>query len=400
MAKASRNIAQYKSLCWLLCLCAGGVASFAMAPYAYPPLMIAGLSALYFTLAQSPNRNAGFLSGWLFGFGYFVLGLHWIGNALLVEGNPHAWAWPLAVAALPAALSFFPALACWAARRFFDLKTTLGFFVFCALLGLSEFLRGHIFTGFPWNLYGFMWDEVLPILQILAYSDVYVLTALSIFWAALGGFLLTQKKLHKEHIALFGFAIILFAAIYGWGSHRLSSHETQYHNDVHLRLVQPNIAQEDKWDRSKIYSNHQKLLSLSLAHTQSDKETLIIWPESATSYFFTENAVERQSIGQVLATHGPDSLLITGSLQRDPEQGTYQNSIVTLNMHGDIVSTYDKVHLVPFGEYIPFQEWIPITPVVNFSGFEAGPGPKTLITERGNGFSPLWCATNPYFLAT
>ena len=99
---------------------AGGISAFSMAPTYYWPLLMAGLGTLFFIQNKLPNSISALFSGWLFGFFYFVFSLSWIGNALLVEGNDYAWAWPLAVSGLPALLAFFPAIACLLAKRFFS----------------------------------------------------------------------------------------------------------------------------------------------------------------------------------------------------------------------------------------------------------------------------------------
>ena len=102
---------------FVFCFIAGSFSSLAMAPTNIWLLLFIGISVLYYAVAHLKSSWSAFFNGWFFGFGYFLFGLSWIGNALLVEGNPYAWAWPLSVTCLPFLLSFFPALACLLSKK-------------------------------------------------------------------------------------------------------------------------------------------------------------------------------------------------------------------------------------------------------------------------------------------
>lgn len=379
----------------LLLFVFGAASAYAMAPTHYWPLLFAGLGLLYFFAANSGKSRKAFFYGWAFGFGYFVFSLSWIGNALLVEGNDYAWAWPLAVAALPACLAFFPALACFFSVKLFDLKHWHGWLGFCAGLGLFEWLRGHIFTGFPWNLFGYAWGDILPLLQILYWSDVYSLTLFSILLFTLPGFYFVSA--HKKPAVICSLiTVLIFAAFYGYGFHRLSvaSSDAGASEDVLVKLVQPNIPQHEKWDPQKIAGNFEKTVEMSFArgNTNPDQTTLVIWPETALHFAFLNDRGTRSYLKQMLQSYTGPAYLIAGALLKDPEQDTYTNSIITLDQNGDLLHQYDKFHLVPFGEYIPFQNWIPLETVTRFSGFEKGSGPQSFALPNSDlKFSPLVC---------
>ena len=149
----------------LAAFAAGSLMAFAMPPTAWWGLLFPCLTAFYLLLSKTSGWWS-FLTGWLFGFGYFLISLYWIGNALLVPGNDFKWVWPLAIVGLPIGLGIFTGLAAWATTKLSDLKTARGFGIFIVCLLLSEWLRGHILTGFPWNLYGYSWANVLPMVQI------------------------------------------------------------------------------------------------------------------------------------------------------------------------------------------------------------------------------------------
>ncbi|MFP4312761.1 MAG: apolipoprotein N-acyltransferase [Alphaproteobacteria bacterium] len=374
----------------------GAASAFAMAPHHYWGLLLLGLGGLFIIQHALQKNWQAFLSGWLFGFLYFTLGLYWIGNALLVEGNDYAWAWPLAVSGLPAMLAFFPALACYISKKLFGPKGSLPYFTgFGAVLTLSELLRGYVFTGFPWNLYGYSWGGNLEMLQILHIGNVYWLTALTIFWGAGLGFLWI-KRAQKIH-ALTGFMLILgsMVLVYSYGAMRLNSinPDTQTQQEISVRLVQPNIDQAEKWERGKMSAHYEALLDLSAPDTQTEANvptTLIVWPETATNYLFLQNEYTRMQMRDMLSLYNQDVYLITGALMRN-EDGAPTNSLLVLDKNAEIIHRYDKSHLVPFGEYIPFQNWIPLDTVSGFSGFKRGQGPDVINLDENLSFSPLIC---------
>ena len=168
----------------------GIVVVAAQPPWGLWPLLFAGFSIFYILLSTLDRPRAGFFYGWLFGFGYFTCGLSWIANALLVEGNEFAWVWPFAVAGLPMLLALFPAIAAGLAVRHAPLRSLAGFSLFVLLLMGAEWLRGHIFTGFPWNLYGYIWDTSLPMAQLVSVGGIYFLSLLTLIWGASPGFLM------------------------------------------------------------------------------------------------------------------------------------------------------------------------------------------------------------------
>ena len=214
----------------LLSFALGSQSALSMAPFNMWYLLFLGLGGLYFTLANSPSNKHAFLYGWSFAFGYFLFGLSWIGQALLVDGNPYQWAWPLAISGLPFILAPFTACACFLSKRYFHLNTIPGFVFFVATISLFEWLRGHMFTGFPWNLYGYTWFDILPLIQVASIDSVYLLTFLTILWMTFPGFLLTliqntnaeQSKTHTVSLSILCFVVLLsFISAYAYGYNRI-----------------------------------------------------------------------------------------------------------------------------------------------------------------------------------
>ncbi len=374
---------------YLACFVSGGLASLAMAPLYIWPMLCLSFSVLFLVLQRFEKKHAVFLAGYLFGFGYFLFGLYWIGNALLVEGNPYKWAWPLAVAGLPIMLSSFYGLACLCAHRLSNLKSAWGILYLAAWLSAFEWLRGHIFTGFPWNLGGYSWAQTLEIAQIASLGGIYLLTALTLFWAMLPAAVLYRQG----RLPVLAIGILTIAASYGFGAWRLDAFPPTSRDDVRVVLVQANINQADKWDREKLYDHFLKHLELSTARTTltKDSKTVIVWPETAIGQWFLEDSRMREEIAQVLRTYADEAVLVTGALRHDRTTGNYYNSVVDIGKNGDIGNIYDKNHLVPFGEYIPFQKWIPLTPVVQFTGFVPGKGPENKKLFSKLKYSPVVC---------
>jgi len=362
-------------------------------------MLFVGFSIFYAQLAAAPKKKAAFLYGWLFGFGYFVSSLWWIANALLVPGNDFLWVWPLAVAGLPAGLAFFPALACVCINRCSDMRALPGFLFFVSLMALAEWLRGHIFTGFPWNLYAYGWSGWDGMIQNLAWGGPYMLTLLTVFWAALPGFLYRSEATTKHRAVIASSAIVIFAVCFLYGHFRLITPDVQ-NNDtaLQIKIVQPNILQEDKWNPEKAGENLHKLLSLSAATDTADADeeditTLIVWPETAITLDTLNHPVAHKMMAEMMAGHRQPVYLATGLMRFEETQDktTYFNSLALLDQDLNIASVYDKTHLVPFGEYIPFQKNLSFTPLAHFEGFATGPGPRTLQASGLPGFSPLIC---------
>lgn len=375
----------------LLCLLAGTLAAFAMPPAHIWPALLLALPCLYLCLNAVNKGYKAFLLGYLFWFSYFVFSLYWIGNALLVEDNPYAWAWILAVLGLPALLAFFGALSAYVTYKFSALSTFCGWLGFAAITAGFEFLRGHLFTGFPWNLFGFTWSDTLPILQILRLSDIYLLTLLTTLWATWPALLILGQK--KAGLWAGGLSIASFAALYLYGAVILHSYPAANNDEVLVKIVQPNISQAEKWDPQKQPQNFfdQIILSQATGAETAHKAVYILWSETALSYRYTYDETAMAEIRQMLSSYNVPAYLFTGLLRYMPETHSYANSLVMIDAQGQITNIYDKHHLVPFGEYIPFQRYIPLKPVVEFSGFQKGPGLEIFHTPENFSYSPLIC---------
>lgn len=373
----------------VLTLLSGITLSFTQAPYNIWPLLFLCFGVLYFLYAQTKTKQQAFLTGFIFALGYFVSGLNWIGNALLVEGNEYRWVWPLAVIALPTLLALFTALYVTISHILFRKDTLSGFMGFCALLTLSEWVRGYAFTGFPWNLYGYGWGNALSMLQSLSLIGPYGLTLLTVFWGCSIGLILTNAST-KRSVAVI--TVLSLIAVYEFGIFRLAHSKQEIVKNTSIHIVQPNIAQADKWKSEKLVENFEQHIALS-SIKKTTGTNIIIWPETALPPVFLQSTAVQERITTTLSQNS--AILLTGALEvtHDDLSGAplYHNALSLWKDQSTPKRLYSKSHLVPFGEYIPFQKYIPLDPVTNFSGFARGTGSQTI--ELGNGLflSPLIC---------
>ena len=377
----------HKGARFCLAFALGCLASLSMAPANIWGVLFIALSGVYALLHSSRGVKQGFAVMWLFGFGYFLCSLSWIGSAVLVEDNSYRWAYPLAVAGIPFGLALFwgftGALSRWIGRY----DSAIGYLAFCGSFMLGELARGYLFTGFPWNLFGYTWTDAPALVQSVALFSVYGLTAITIFWAALPGFALMAAR--KRTVALtYVAAIAVFIALIGFGASQQGKTAT---HPVNFVLVPGDIAQADRWDQDKIIPNFLHYIDQSRADPANmpDKPSLIIWPETAMLDWYLHDPGLKREITAMLQSYTKGAVLITGMLRRDGE-ATY-NSMAMIDANGHISNIYDKSHLVPFGEYIPFQNLISLPAVNRFSGFVPGQGPVLLETPYGVSYAPGIC---------
>ncbi len=349
--------------------------------------------AIFSKLADH-KKWVSFLAGWLFGFGYFLYSLYWIGNALLVHGNPFSWAYPFAVVGIPFLLSFFPAIASLITRSLRPGNSFISYLVFLVSFMVVEYARGYVFTGFPWNLFGMAWTGHLEMLQILSVGGIYVLSFLTIVMFTAPGFALFGKSSSIIRIGALVLALAIGVSLYAFGSQRLANNQTEYRDDVIVQLVQPNIPQDQKWDGSLVWDNYRSILNIlrrdgELKSKASNPIRLLILPETAITYHHLDSDAAMDAYKGAVQHFTEKTYLLTGALLKDT-QG-YHNSLIALDQDAKLVYSFDKFHLVPFGEYFPFQKYIPFGPIVDFSGFVEGDGPHTAQIGTVPPFSPLVC---------
>jgi len=318
------------------------------------PVLVWLLDGATAEVSSNPLRRLkpAFAIGWWFGFGYFLAGLWWIGGALLIEAESFAWALPFAVLGIPLLLAFFYGFATAGARIFWGndicriAALAFGF-------GLVEWLRAVLFTGFPWNPVGLAAMPTPLLMQSVAVTSVTGMNALAVFVFAMPALLAGRRNLRLGLIL----ALVLIAAHVGFGYVRLNAPPEASTETLAVRIVQPSIDLSEKWDDSVRDRVFQTTMDLSGRPTEAGKPAprLILWPETAVPFFFTERPDALAAIGEMLQ---PGQMLVTGAVREEASGSAplYYNSVIAIDHSGEIVDAVDKVHLVPFGEYIPFAD--------------------------------------------
>src|SRR5215469_2949877 len=388
-----------------LAFAAGALGALALPPIDAWPLLFVSFPVLVLLVdGAGAGRLGGVMSaassGWWFGFGYFLAGLYWIGFAFLVDAETFAWLMPFAVVALPAALALFPALGLGLARALWTRGATR-ILTLAVALTASEWLRGHLLTGFPWNAYGYALTGPPALAQSAALLGLWGLTFFAVYLFASPALLFDDPASSPARFVPPVAALCLLVGLFGYGTVRLSSTPTAFVPGVHLRIMQPNLPQDDKFNYAARKSVMARYVALSDRATgpgaMGIKDvTHLIWPESAFPFFLTR---QPDALAQIADLLGPRTVLIAGAarLAERSSGGALRayNSIYVIDHDGSILSVYDKVHLVPFGEYLPFQRFMEKLGVMQLTkmpgGFLAGTRRRALSVPRAPPFLPLIC---------
>ncbi len=390
----------------MIALVAGALSALAMAPFnAWPILFLTIPVAVWLLDGAGAGRLGGVpaaaLSGWWFGFGYFVAGLYWVGYAFLVDADTFAWLLPFAVMGLPAGLALFMALGFGLARLIWT-PDAFRILSLASALTFTEWLRGHILTGFPWNTFGYALTEPLALAQTASLVGLWGLTFIAIAVFASPAILTDDRAVTRRPWIALTLAVAVLAAMGIYGTLRLAGHPTRFVDKVKLRLMQPNLKQDVKFNYAAKQAVMDKYLSLSDRATGPKSSgvrdaTILIWPESAFPFFLAREADAMAQIANLLPQ---GTVLVTGAI-RPPDQpaGTQitraYNSIYVIDHDGTILSVYDKLHLVPFGEYLPFQSAMEKLGFVQITkmrgGFIPGDRRRTMTVPNAPGMLPLIC---------
>ncbi|MEM6974549.1 MAG: apolipoprotein N-acyltransferase [Pseudomonadota bacterium] len=384
-----------------LAFLAGLLLSAGHAPIGLPFTAFIALPALAWLVAGSGWRRGAFLT-WCAGTGYFMVSLHWIGHAFLVDAEAFAWAIPLVLTILPGGLALLWAVAGGAAGLVGRESMARSALVLVAGLTLIEYLRAHLFTGFPWAMPGYLWAET-PLAQLTAWIGPYGLTLVTLLLTTLPGVLghAAAERHGTRRLVYASGAVATLAAFAGlWmaGAARIEAAATPPRSEETtapvIRLVQPNAPQHLKWQRDWAPRFYRRLLDLSASppHPDLGPPDLVVWPETAVAFLPADFPDARQDMA--LAAGAP---LVLGALDRagpgDIGEGVV-NALMIVTPDAEIAARYPKAHLVPFGEYVPMRwlfETIGLSLIAGRGSFAAGPAPASIAIEGVPSFAALIC---------
>ena len=354
----------------LALLIGGALGALAMPPFDLPLMLVPMMVQAVWAVDAVVTHNVGvgwkirqaFFSGWLLGFGYFTAGLWWLAYAFLVEPDQFALLIPLGVFGLPAVLALFVATGL-AACVFLWSGHAWRVLTLAGLFGLAEAARTLLFTGLPWNSFGLALAAVPAWAQTASWVGQPGLAVLAVLVAATPAPLFGNRNKTQSQWVLVSLSLSLLLCMTWAGQWRLANAKSEFVDHVRLRVMQPNIPQDEKFTPAHRDEIMRAYLSLTAGGLGPDKAgmrgvTHVIWPESAFPFLVARDGV---ALGQIAALLSPDAVLVTGAV-RDERVASplapkrYYNSALTINAKGQIVGSTDKVHLVPFGEYLPFSD--------------------------------------------
>lgn len=370
----------------------GAAGALAFEPYRVFPLLLlsyAGLILLLDGASAGPKklRNA-FWIGWSYGFGFFLVGLYWVGYAFLVEAQDHAWQLPFVAVLLPGGLALFfgsGALLCVLIWR----PGLQRIFAFAAIFAIIEYLRGHVLTGFPWNLPAYGWAASPAVLQSASVFGAYGLSLLTLLFGA--SFAAFGRGHNRRDRMLPILMTVVFVGFWADGEARLLTGDNRMVPGVRVRIVQPDTPEPEKQDPQLTVRNWARLVDLSIAPA-AQPPTIIVWPEAAPPFPVERVPAALSDISKITAR---GAVLMTGTVRIDQNGGApkFYNSFAMFG-GGRLLASSDKFHLVPFGEYLPFETTlraIGITEVAANTGFSSGAGPRTFSVPGAPPVTPLIC---------
>ena len=346
-------------------LLTGLLASLGNAPFSWPILTLFAVGLAVYLFARETSFRASFMVGYLFGVGYFIVTLSWLIFPFLVEPSETGWMAPIALLLTVLGVSLFWGISFGIP----NLWQTNGRdrFLLLALVWIAlELFREHLFTGFPWGLLAYTLDGT-PVIQVTSLIGANGLTALLILLAIIP-FIWSRLAYGV------GISVGIFALIWFWGWQRLPITAEYTSSGEVVRIIQPNIPQRDKWDPILQGEFLTQLIGLSNQPNTNDP-SLLIWPETAITPF-----VDEEDLAYISAK--VDNVPLISGYRRIAANRMY-NSLMVLDIDGDLRAVYDKQHLVPFGEFVPFEsvlKWLLGTGLANNEiwDFSEGTGPGVL----------------------
>ena len=384
---------------FLLLLVAGAIAGLSVPPFFVLPALFLSMPIWVWAL-DGAERLPGwrrlfgpaFTIGFAFGLGYFLVAFHWLGAAFFIDGGWVLAAMPPAILALSALIALFWGLASALAHLTWS-HGWVRILTLAAWLAAAEFARGHLFTGFPFDLLGYSLTGTDELMQLASVIGVYGLTFLApllamtpaLVWPA-------DDRPLSQRLAPVFLALLVLAAQLGYGWNRLSGTQTTERQDMALRLVQPLVLEHSDFGNVDPVALIDRLLMLSDMRMNPNDQGLadithLVWPESSLPFFLESYPEALARIARLL----PDqTTLIAGVPRRAYDMGDQPtaeppfNSVVAIDTNGEIVASYDKAHLVPFGEYLPFAPFFASLGIKQFvpgaDGWSAGDEQRRLMS--------------------
>ena len=383
----------------------GAITILSFSPFNYTFVNFLSFSALLYLILivrkktqsiyrKKKNNRYFFYLGCAFGFGFFLFGNYWI-SISLTHDEIFKSLIPFAVIIVPLFLSLFFGLTIMLVGPYCS-KNIYYILFFSFVFSIFEFLRGNILTGFPWNLISYTWSWSLQSIQILSIIGTYAFSLISLTFFCIP-FLFFQKKISKKNLIFLLVFLIIFSCNYFYGAYKINNSNYDFDKNVVIKIVSPNFSLQDYQASSEV-SQLKRLIKIS--NPEKDKNTIFIWPEGIFYESYLQDIDKYKKIFKEkfsknhLIVLGATNLVLSDNLN----EKKYFNSLVILNNKLEALNIYNKVNLVPFGEFLPLENFLSkfglkkITP--GYSSFS--PGKERDIISLSNKFNnkkilPLIC---------
>ncbi|MHA6689353.1 apolipoprotein N-acyltransferase [Devosia sp. A449] len=356
---------------FLLLVLAGAVAGLSVPPLFILPALFISFPIWVWCLDGAERQRGwrrlfgpGFTIGFAFGWGYFTVAFHWLGAAFFVDGGIMLAIMPFAILALAALIALFWGFASAVAQLFWS-HGPWRIVTLATFLTIAEWLRGHVLTGFPFDLLGYALTPTDEMMQLSALIGIYGLTLLAAVLAMLPALIwpADDRSLSRRLLPLF-IGLTLIALQLGYGHNRLAGTIATERSDIALRLVQPLVYEHADWGNADPVALIDRLLMLSDMRMDPADQGLadithLVWPESSLPFFLSTYPEALARIARLLPE---TTTLLAGAPRQQYEPGASTasgppfNALLAIDTNGEIIASYDKSHLVPFGEFLPFAE--------------------------------------------
>ena len=391
----TKNI--YIELVFLIVL--GMLTSLSLPPLNYLFINFFTFSLFFLFLTKKSNQHKNFklffLYGWLFGFGYFGTNLYWISISLTFDQN-FKFLIPLTVILIPAFLALFYGLITFSFIIFKPKKTVSSFLTFSIVFGFFEFLRGSILTGFPWNLIAYSFSNHLEFLSITSIIGVYGFNLFCVSLFTCPAILIL--KYTKKDLSIFILLIItvIFTYVYGYSYKENFDVKKKENYDYKIRVIGSNIGLERFYLDVDPVSIIQDLIKIS--NPNPGEKTIFVWPEGIYPNISNEDLIEYNWLFKEKFNENHLFIIGINSHSMNGENKNYFNTLSVYDNNLNLLDSYYKINLVPFGEFLPFEDTLKKIGLRsltnNYQSFSKGEKRKIIQIKKENfslRFLPLIC---------
>ena len=354
LSKSSFSFLKYREI--YISFIAGACSALGFAPFYLLIATLLGFAVFFVKFQEAPNLKQALTITFVFSFAFHLVSLYWLAFPLLVTPDKHAFLIPFALSAGPSYLSLFWLIPAALAKKYIPKQAIWGnVCALCAALSVVMYFYGHYCPGFPWVYVGYIWSCSDISFQLLSLMGIHGLNLLTIFVSFTLGAAYIFSKEHDSRSALISVIVVVGIMLSSvmFGFFRLQSFPSQYTKHK-ARIIQCSISQRQKMNKSEAITNLQKHVQLSKHKSHID---FVIWPEACIPYLYRSDSI---NLNTILKSHlHQGEYLISGAVREDINSGKIYNSVIVLDSNGNNTNCYDKVRLVPFGEYMPFRKYIP-----------------------------------------